>query len=493
MIAFAIAAVTSGLHTVEEQPLEEDGPKPAYYMEDTNESDYQEAHSAVTLMLQEGKTDGACRSLSKATIKSIAETVKGMQKAIDAAPTGSQCNKDAQGVLNKFKTAKKNAEKAYISAKQNRDRICNAEVDFKPRNLKSIKGDWWQTASEYLTAVKKCDKAKKNVMKMQAKAREAGKALRTGNMVAYKTKRNCMCKAQKEYKKNKKALDSYIKESPAAWTRSQRMLCVLDGKSAKKCKVPRHPLPVMTTKLTKEASSAKCGSKAKDEKCVRWVTQKPSELGRRCSRSCGQRAKTLNGRVMCVSCLATKVSEAKCSQWDGKRPSNPTKHCPRTANCARWATRPAGGCSSACGRGPETKRGSVYCRDDVTGASVSTSRCNKQPKPSNPTRHCPATLGCARWQANGPPGCNSGCKQPAYNAYGQVLCVKTANGQETSPARCAGQLRPGVPQRYCAAGSRLCPGDSCWWGYNRWNTCDGCPGGNHYCFTCSGTRQCNRL
>merc|ERR1711924_555075 len=232
---------------------------------------------------------------------------------------------------------------------------------------------------------------------------------------------------------------------------------------------------------------------ARDEKCVRWVIQKPSELGRRCSRSCGQSARTLNGRVMCRSCLETKVSEAKCTQWDGKRPRNPTKHCPRTPNCARWASTPPGRCSTGCGRSAETKYGSIYCRDDVTGASVSTSRCNKQPRPSRPTNRCPATLPCARWVAYGAPGCNIRCKQAAYWSYGQVLCVQNTNGQSVSTSRCAGQNRPGAQGRYCGAGSRLCPGDSCWWGYNRWNTCDGCPGGNHYCGGCSGTRQCNRL
>jgi len=33
------------------------------------------------------------------------------------------------------------ADRAYITAKQNRDRICNAQVDFLPRNLKSITGN----------------------------------------------------------------------------------------------------------------------------------------------------------------------------------------------------------------------------------------------------------------------------------------------------------------------------------------------------------------
>merc|ERR1719460_273198 len=96
MKLFLLALVATAVVALPSPDLP-DSTVPETGLVDTNAFDpAKEAQAAITVMLQEGKDEGACASLASATIKEVEDGVAGQQKILNALDTGASCPSEGQ-------------------------------------------------------------------------------------------------------------------------------------------------------------------------------------------------------------------------------------------------------------------------------------------------------------------------------------------------------------------------------------------------------------
>merc|ERR1711935_134367 len=205
-------------------------------------SSMEEAKSTVSMLLQSGKTENACKQLSKATIKEVRDNGVSTQKLMDSTNDGSQCKAKGQANVAQANNAQQKASKKHSDATIAADAACTAKITFAPRSLNSLTegqcNDFKQDPA-YLTAKKKCSDKKSAKNKASGELDEANKVLAAAKVAAEKARKACVVVATAAIKKAGEVADKTNADNKIAWDKAYNIQCVLDGKS--NCKIPKMP------------------------------------------------------------------------------------------------------------------------------------------------------------------------------------------------------------------------------------------------------------
>merc|ERR1712224_952038 len=176
---------------------------------------------------------------------------------------GQNCHKSGLAAYTSAQGREKTAKKASSKAAKECTKAKNARVQVGAKALSAFKvgcsaflnDPKYTAAKSHLT--KTCNKATKK----KAAYEDAVKATKTAKKAHEKTKNDCACRAQKTHKSAVKSAKGFNSAANAkAWSKAHHMMCVLDGKAANKCKVPKTP-KVTTPSMPSWVAKAKCGAK----------------------------------------------------------------------------------------------------------------------------------------------------------------------------------------------------------------------------------------
>merc|ERR1719158_1136928 len=213
------------------------------HQEEINE-DFAEASQAVQVLLQEGKSNSACRTLATGTKKEITDGQRNTQSLINRFDIGKNCHKAGLGAYNAAKTRQSNAKKASDTAVRNCNKAKNARVTvgLKPLSEFKVGCSAFLNDPKYTSAKGHMTRTCNDAKRKQAAHADSVKATATALSAHQKAKKNCACRAQKNHKTAVRAAANFNSAANAkSWTKAHHMMCVLDGKAANRCKVPRVP------------------------------------------------------------------------------------------------------------------------------------------------------------------------------------------------------------------------------------------------------------
>merc|ERR1711966_485678 len=213
------------------------------HQDEINE-DFAEASQAVQVLLQEGKSDSACRKLATGTKKEITDGQRNTQSLINRFDIGKNCHKAGLGAYNAAKTRQANAKRASDTAVRNCNKAKNARVTvgLKPLSAFKVGCSAFLNDRKYTSAKGHMSRTCNDAKRKQAAHADSKKATATALRAHQTAKKTCACRAQKNHKAAVRAAANFNSASNAkSWTKAYHMMCVLDGKPANRCSVPRVP------------------------------------------------------------------------------------------------------------------------------------------------------------------------------------------------------------------------------------------------------------
>jgi hypothetical protein len=211
--------------------------------EEINE-DFSEASQAVEVMLQEGKSDSACRKLANGSKLEISNGQKNTQGLVNRMDVGKNCHTAGLAAYQAAKRRETSARNQYHSANNACNRAKGARVQVGARSLSQFKVSCaaFLNDGKYIAAKRHMTNTCNDVIRKKAVYDNSRKASASAMKAHQKAKVACACRAQKNYKAAVKSTKNFNSAANAkAWTKAHHMMCVLDGKPANKCAVPRVP------------------------------------------------------------------------------------------------------------------------------------------------------------------------------------------------------------------------------------------------------------
>merc|ERR1711871_1915055 len=200
----------------------------------------QDAQDQITLLLQEGKDDGACADLATATLKEVDDSVDAQQSILNALDDGSNCPNEgqaavdaAQSTLESATAALADAEKAFADAE-------NAPVSVGPKAFSTLtKGncDFFFSDSSYTGAEAAFGSAKTALDQAKGAEKAASDALSAAKTAQEKAIKECQCGVRAAYNKAWEAANAQNEENEKAYTKGKHMQCVLEGTDPNDCSV----------------------------------------------------------------------------------------------------------------------------------------------------------------------------------------------------------------------------------------------------------------
>merc|ERR1711906_27661 len=147
---------------------------------------------------------------------------------------------------NSAKKRETKARNAYHSANNAANRAKGARIKFKrPVTVSMVKTSGCLDVSkdpDYIKAKRSVANANNDSIRKKGVYDNSRKATANALKAHQKAKVDCACRAQKNYKAAVKATSNFNSAKNAkAWTKAHHMKCVLSGKPANKCAVPRVP------------------------------------------------------------------------------------------------------------------------------------------------------------------------------------------------------------------------------------------------------------
>merc|ERR1711968_140569 len=209
---------------------------------DDSHTMHQEAKDTISSLLQTGKKDSACRKLASGTISELKSSIKNTNKLISKMDVGKNCHTAGLSAYNAAKARTNNLKNDWTK----KNKKCNSAKNAKVTITKPISSFKDCSALQNDSKVKAANKAIKDKCDASNKAKsaynESKKALKLALKAHQDSKHKCACKAQSTHKAAVKAAGKVnTGANKKAWTKAYHMICVLDGKSASKCKVPSIP------------------------------------------------------------------------------------------------------------------------------------------------------------------------------------------------------------------------------------------------------------
>merc|ERR1712227_756520 len=186
------------------------------------EQAHADAQQSIDALLQEGKKDSACRNLASGTKKEITDGQRNTQRLVNRMDVGKNCH-TANNACNRAKGAR-------------------VQVGSKTLSQFKVGCAAFLNDGKYIAAKRHMTNTCNDAIKKKAAYENSKKATATAHKAHLKAKAKCACRAQKNHKAAVAARNKFNSAANAkAWTKAYHMLCVLDGKSANRCSVPRVP------------------------------------------------------------------------------------------------------------------------------------------------------------------------------------------------------------------------------------------------------------
>merc|ERR1711871_1773841 len=208
------------------------------------EQAHADAQHAIDALIQLGRKDSACRSLSHTTKKEIKDGQRNTQRLINRMDVGKTCHKAGLSAYNAAKSHETRARNAYNSATKACNKAKGARVQVGRKSLSqfTVGCAAFLNDAKYVAAKRHMTNTCNDAIKKKAAYENSKKATATAHKAHLKSKAKCACRAQKNHKAAVAARNKFNSAANAkAWTKAHHMLCVLDGKSANRCSVPRVP------------------------------------------------------------------------------------------------------------------------------------------------------------------------------------------------------------------------------------------------------------
>jgi len=208
------------------------------------EQAHAEAQQSIDALLQMGKKDSACRNLATGTKKEITDGQRNTQRLINRMDVGKNCHTAGLSAYNAAKKRETNARNQYHSANNACNRAKGARVQVGAKSLSQFKVGCaaFLNDGKYIAARRHMTNTCNNAIRKKAAYDNSRKATASALKAHQKAKVACACRAQKNYKAAVKAAKAFNSAANAkAWTKAHHMMCVLNGKPANKCAVPRVP------------------------------------------------------------------------------------------------------------------------------------------------------------------------------------------------------------------------------------------------------------
>merc|ERR1712227_267550 len=208
------------------------------------EQAHADAQQSIDALLQEGKKDSACRNLASGTKKEITDGQRNTQRLVNRMDVGKNCHTAGLSAYNAAKSRETRARNAYHSANNACNRAKGARVQVGSKTLSQFKVGCaaFLNDGKYIAAKRHMTNTCNDAIKKKAAYDDSRKVTNNALKAHQKAKVACACRAQKNHKAAVKSVKNFNSAANAkAWTKAHHMMCVLDGKPANKCAVPRVP------------------------------------------------------------------------------------------------------------------------------------------------------------------------------------------------------------------------------------------------------------
>jgi len=221
---------------------------------------HEDAQAHINELLQEGRSDSACRNVAKNAKKEITNGQKNTQKLLNKMDVGKNCKNAGKPAMDAAKKRWTNANTAKKKANKKCNEAKSARVQVSAKSLSQFKTGCaaFLNDGKYIAAKGHMTRSCNDAVKKAAAADDARKAYYSARNAHTAAVKKCSCKAQETHAAAVKAANGFNSAAnKKAWTRAQHMLCVLDGKAANKCKVPRVPR-VSAPSMPNDVKKTKC-------------------------------------------------------------------------------------------------------------------------------------------------------------------------------------------------------------------------------------------
>merc|ERR1712167_141375 len=174
-------------------------------------------------LLQETRSDNACKKLATSTINEITRSINTNQKMLNRLYTGHKCH--TEGVK------AQNAAKKYNKTR-------NAQVDFGRYTFSSLRenscGAFYREGN-YRRAKTNYKNAKNAQTRAHGAHKQATKAHKDAVAAAKRQQKNCRCRVKKQHSKSWGTANKNNGANAKAWKKAKHMLCVLSGTPQNRC------------------------------------------------------------------------------------------------------------------------------------------------------------------------------------------------------------------------------------------------------------------
>jgi len=195
---------------------------------------HKEAQAEITLLLQSGKDEGACKNLAESTLKEITASVDTAQKAVDSVGTGARCVTEGHEAVEAAETALRNAKKARDDAAKALSKAQGQSVQIAPVPLDAIGEEKCQyafTDSAYTKAKADVDGAANALEKAKGGVTAAEGALDAAQDAQKAAIKSCQCGVRAKYDEVWAAANKDTEENEKAYSKAKHMECVLNGET----------------------------------------------------------------------------------------------------------------------------------------------------------------------------------------------------------------------------------------------------------------------
>merc|ERR1711998_745278 len=251
---------------------------------------HKEASNDVAALIEAGKTKDACAKLADSSIKEITDGQRNTQRLVNRMDVGKNCHTAGLAAYNAAKSRETSARNAYHSANNAYNRAKGARVKISPFTVSKVKANGCLDVSKdraYLSAKRKVTSTGNDKIRKKAAYDSAKKSTASALKAHQKAKVACACRAQKNHKAAVKSTHNFNSSKNAkAWTKAYHMKCVLDGKPANKCAVPRVPrvtapsMPSWVARLSSHCDAERKAKERSDKKAAKERSDKAAHRER---------------------------------------------------------------------------------------------------------------------------------------------------------------------------------------------------------------------
>ena len=205
----------------------------------SDESPSKLAALEVTTMLQQGRSEGACKKLADELCNEVERNVQNFQQEIAEFPDGSECQNKGQDEVEKSRQEVNRTQTEYSEAGRRAEEASRAPVDFGVYILstldESVCGQFWDDPA-YRAAKGNAEAAEEASREAEIAWNSATERLQESILRAAKKERECLCKVRMDYNSLYSTATEDRKNEAKAYAKCNHMNCYLKNTPAGNCK-----------------------------------------------------------------------------------------------------------------------------------------------------------------------------------------------------------------------------------------------------------------